>query len=112
VDYFNTTDTLPMRNFTLNMTVRSAVNMSVKVSSVLIPGVEYEFTPSTTAFNYTVATWNDTTGLNPGDLVGSTIKMNAEENLSSDIYVYYKFDLIDIDIISTVWYSILWNVNV
>jgi hypothetical protein len=116
VDYFNTTDTLPMRNFTLNMTVRSAVNMSVKVSNVVIPGVDYEIVPLTTAFNYTVATWNDTIGLNPGDLAGVTIKMNTEENLSSDIYVYYKFDLIDIDdplkIISTVWYSILWNVNV
>ena len=116
VDYFNTTDTLPMRNFTLNMTVRSAVNMSVKVSNVLIPGIEYEFTPSTTAFNYTVATWNDTTGLNPGDLAGVTIKMNTEDDLNSDIWVYYKFDLIDIDdptkIISTVWYSILWTVDV
>ncbi len=115
-DYFNTTDSLPMRNFTLNLTVRSAVNMSVKVSGVLIPGVEFEFTPSTTAYNYTVATWNDTTGLNPGDLVGTTIKMNTETDLNSDIYVYYKFNLIDIDdpskIISTVWYSILWNVNV
>ncbi|QEE15786.2 UPF0182 family protein [Promethearchaeum syntrophicum] len=116
IDYFNTTETLPMRNLTLNMTVRSAVNMSVKVSNVLIPGIEYDFTPLTTAFNYTLATWNDTTGLNPGDLAGITIKMNTEENLDSDIYVYYKFDLIDIDdptkILSTVWYSILWNVDV
>ncbi len=115
-DYFNTTDTLPMRNFTLNMTVRSAVNMSIKVSEVLIPGVEFDFTTSTIAYNYTVATWNDTTGLNPGDMAGITVKMNTEDDLNSDIYVYYKFDLIDIDdptkVISTIWYSILWNVNV
>jgi hypothetical protein len=116
VDYFNTTDTLPMRNFTLNMTVRSAVNMSIKVSDILIPGVEYDFTPSTTAYNYTVETWDDSTGLNPGDLAGITIKMNIEDQLNSDIWVHYKFDLIDIDdptkIISTLWYTILFNVNV
>ena len=116
VDYFNTTDTLPMRNFTLNLTVRSAVNMSVKVSNQLIPGVSYNLTPFTTAFNYTVATWNDTTGFNPGDLAGLTIKLNTEQLLSADIVVYFKLDLIDIDdptkIISTVWYSIDFSVNV
>jgi hypothetical protein len=98
------------------MTVRSAVNMSIKVSDILIPGVEYDFTPSTTAYNYTVETWDDSTGLNPGDLAGITIKMNIEDQLNSDIWVHYKFDLIDIDdptkIISTLWYTILFNVNV
>ncbi len=116
VDYFNTTDTLPMRNFTLNMTVRSAVNMSVKVSNNPISGTEFNIIPGVTAFNYTVATWNDTTGFNPGDLAGVTIKMNTDQLLSSDIVVYFKFDLIDIDdptkIISTVWYTIDFSVNV
>ncbi len=116
VDYFNTTDTLPMRNFTLNLTLRSAVNMSIKVSNELIPGVEFDFTPSISAFNYTVATWNDTTGLNPGDLAGITIKMNTEDDLDSDMWVHFKLELIDIDdptkIISTVWYSILYTVTV
>ena len=90
--------------------------MSIKVSDILIPGVSFEFTQSTTAHNYTVATWNDTTGLNPGDLAGITIKMNTEDQLNSDIWVHYKFDLIDIDdpskIISTLWYSVLFNVEV
>ena len=128
VDYFNTSDTLPMRNFTLNITVRSAVNMSLKVSNELKSGVPYEFAPSITAYNYTLAIWNGTTGLNPGDLAGITIKMNTiemghgfndeiytKDDLNADIRVYFKIDLIDLNdpskISSTAWYSVLFRVS-
>ncbi|MHA2018957.1 MAG: hypothetical protein ACTSXY_11885, partial [Promethearchaeota archaeon] len=78
-------------------------------------GVPYEFAPSITAYNYTLAIWNGTTGLNPGDLAGITIKMNTKDDLNADIRVYFKIDLIDLNdpskISSTAWYSVLFRVS-
>ncbi len=114
---YNTNDSLPQRNVTLNLTIRADVNMSVKVFGDLKPAFEYTFSPGISAYNYTLVTLNGTTGLysglKPGQGFSLIAKINPEIPFSaSKLYVDFKFDLIDLDsgeIITSGWDDLVYN---
>ncbi|WP_457556874.1 UPF0182 family protein [Candidatus Harpocratesius sp.] len=106
VKYFNTNDSLPQRNVTLNMSLRADIPMNVKLFNQNLVGVEYNFSSNLIAYNYTIATWDGLNGLYPGQGHSMVIKMNPVNAISSGIIIYYSFELFDLDTgekISTGW---------
>ena len=97
VKYINTNDSLPQRNVTLNLTLRSDVPMDVKVFNQNLSGVEYNFSENLQATNYTIATWQGPDGLYPGQGHSLVVKVNPTNPLVSGIIIYYNFELYDID---------------
>lgn len=109
VKYTNTNDSLPQRNVSLNLTIRSDVPMQVKLFNQVLSGVEYNFSETLVANNYSIAVWDGVNGLYPGQGHSLVVKMNPTSDLVSGIIVYYSFDLYDSDTgehLSTGWQTI------
>ncbi|WP_371803288.1 UPF0182 family protein [Candidatus Lokiarchaeum ossiferum] len=113
-EYFTTNDSLPQKNLMLNLSVRTDVDIDVKVFNSIKPGYQYNFTENIVAWNHTLGVWNDTTAIYPGEGRMITLKLNPSEPLNGpSLSIYIKFDLIDLDsgdIISNGW-NILTFVN-
>ena len=109
-EFASANDTLPRRNLSLCMSIGNDTNIDVKVFTEFKQGSPYNLTSGSTAWNYTLGVWNESTALYPGEGRMLTIKLNPSDPINSpSISIYIKFDLIDLDsgeVISNGWQTL------